>query len=593
MVTVTSANAFTFNSPVSDTTSGSCGIDLRGFNVRNTEVTVLDANTFTYFSPGFPIGTSGTPISYTQGKIDLGGLTQNRTYVFTWFTPWREESVASEPSEDLFIKEGQIVTVSNLPQTGPAGDNQVAGIRLYRTLASAAGTDFFRLTTLYFPLDIAQVSRTSNVSRVTTTLPHNLDIGDYIKLDNCSVASFDIVGAEITAVVDEFTFEYAQTDSNVASTAATGDVFHDVSQIPGTTPAQYWGDASFDFVDEFDSRLLSQVLLTDNFTPPPENLQGLVAFQNNVLAGFVANEVFFSEPDQPHAWPREYAVTLEHEIVGLASISGALLVLTESYPYIIQGTDPAAGVSVQRIDLDFPCLNRKSIVVMYGAVVWSTFGGLAVYSPASGAQLITKFNYNNTTWQETLDPTTVAASFYRDKYFANHSQGAFIFERDDKQGGTFVTTDVLATASWYDSIEDKLYLALDGSTEIVEWNNPNQVRLTYTWKSKTFKTADMINLGAARVIADYGDFDPSVSSAVWSTIATTWSNTFVVYSTAGNMQFRFYVDKQLVYDEARTNSGTFRLPTGYRSDTFEVEVEGNIRLREIHLAETPIGLKGA
>jgi hypothetical protein len=38
---------------------------------------------------------------------------------------------------------------------------------------------------------------------------------------------------------------------------------------------------------------------------------------------------------------------------------------------------------------------------------------------------------------------------------------------------------------------------------------------------------------------------------------------------------------------------TFRLPTGYRSDTFEVAVEGDIRVRAIHLGETPLSLKDA
>lgn len=597
-ITTTGTNTFTFNSPVVDTTSGSCGIDLRGLNARNVEVTVIDADSFTYFSPGFPIGSSGTPITYTAGKIDLGGLTQNRTYVYAWFTPWLEESIASEPSDDLFIKEGQQVTVSNLPITGPSGDNFVRGVRLYRTVSSASGTEYFLLSTLWFPNTIARVSRTSQVSRITTDEPHNLDIGDYFKIDSCPTdsGSFDIIGGEVTAVIDDYAFEYSQPgEADVSDTGSSGDLYIDVSQIPGTSPAQYWGDASFDFTDNFDSRLLQQTLETDNYDKPPAGLQGLISFQDNILVGFVANEVYFSEPNFPHAWPIEYKITLEHEVVGLASISGALLVLTEAFPYIIQGTDPAAGLSVQRIDLDFPCLNRRSIVVMYGAVVWATFGGLAVYSPAVGAQLITKYNYNNETWQADVDPATVVAVFYRDKYFASHSQGAFIFERDEKNGGTFVTTDVIASAGWLDSTADRLYLVIGTAGELVEWNDPDEPRQVYRWKSKTFKTQDMINLGAARVIADYNDIDPNAlpSSLTWSSVSSDWVATTSVYNFAGLMNFRLYVDKQLIFTRAVEDSGTFRLPTGYRSDTFEVEVESNLRLREIHMAETPLGLKKA
>ena len=597
-VTVTNANQFEFNSPVSDTTSGSAGIDLRGFNVRNIEVTVIDANSFTYFSPGFPIGSSGTPITYTAGKIDLGGLTQNRTYVYTWYTPWLEESIGSEPSDDLYIKEGQTVTVSNLPTAAPSGDNFIRGVRLYRTVPSVAGTEYFLLSTLWFPNTIDRVSRSSDVSRITTDEPHNLSIGDYFKIDSCPTdsGSFDIVGGEVTNVIDAYVFEYDQVgEADVSDTGSSGDLYIDVSQIPGTSSAQYWGDSTFDFTDNFDSRLLQQTLETDNYDAPPEGLEGLVSYQDNILVGFVSNEVYFSEPNFPHAWPREYKITLEHEVVGLASISGALLVLTESYPYIIQGTDPAAGLSVQRIDLDFPCLNRRSIVVMYGAVVWATFGGLAVYSPSVGAQLITKYNYNNETWQADVDPATVVAAFYRDKYFASHSQGAFIFERDEKVGGTFVTTDVVATASYYDSTTDKFYYSIGTSGELLEWNNPTTFRKVYRWKSKTFKTQDMVNLGAARVIADYNDVDPNAigTTILWNNLSSDWNLTTSVFGSPGNMEFKLYVDKQLLFTKTVSNDETFRLPSGYRSDTFEVEVESNLRLREIHLAETPLGLKQA
>lgn len=592
-----SANSFTVNAPVSQTVQGSpiCAINLTGLNAQNVEVTVEDDDNFSYFSPGFPIGSNNSRIAFTTAKIELGGVTQNRTYVYTWFTPWLEESIGSEPSKDLFVKEGQTVTVSNIPTAKPTGNNFVRAVRLYRTLSSASGTDFFLLATLWFPNDIVSVSRTSNVSRVTTEYPHALSVDDYIKIANCTNSSFDTTDTSVSAVIDGYTFEYQQTAADVSETSeSSGVLYIDVSQDPGTTTAVYWGDGNdYDFVDNYDSLLLQQALTTDLYDPPPANLQGLISYQNNILVGFVANEVYFSEPNFPHAWPFEYKITLEHNVVGLAAISGALLVLTDSYPYLIQGTDPANRLSVQRIDQDHPCLNRRSIVVMYGAVVWATNGGLAVYSPAGGAQLITKYNYNNETWQEDIDPATVVAAFYRDKYFASHSQGAFIFERDQKVGGTFVTTDVVANASYYDSTADRFYYAIGTSGELLEWNDPTTFRKVYRWKSKTFKTKGMINLGAARVIADYNDVDPNAigTTQLWNTFSSDWNTTLFVFGSPGNMEFRLYVDKQLLFTTDVLNDETFRLPTGYRSDTFSVEVISNLRLREIHLAETPIQLK--
>jgi hypothetical protein len=108
-------NTFDVTAVSSATTSGSVNLSLVSFNATNVECTVTSTTTFTYFSPGFQIGSSGTPIAFTTAKVDLGGLTQARSYVYTWYTPWEEESIAAKPSANLFIKEGQIVTVSNLP----------------------------------------------------------------------------------------------------------------------------------------------------------------------------------------------------------------------------------------------------------------------------------------------------------------------------------------------------------------------------------------------------------------------------------------------------------------------------------------------
>jgi hypothetical protein len=96
----------------------------------------------------------------------------------------------------------------------------------------------------------------------------------------------------------------------------------------------------------------------------------------------------------------------------------------------------------------------------------------------------------------------------------------------------------------------------------------------------------MINLGAARVIADY-----AAETAIWDSVSTQWQNTTASWNSADPVTFKLWVDKQLIYTTTVSDKDTFRLPTGYRSDTFEVGVESNIRVRAIHLAETALGLR--
>ena len=584
IATNVATNTFDIITTVPATTSGDVRWDIRNLNAVNVECTVVNSTTFTYFSPGPQIATTTS----SAGKINLGGLTQARTYTFTWITPWDEESIAAKPSDELFIKEGVTVTVTNIPTVKPAGNNFVRGVKLYRTLAAASGTEFFLLNTLWFPTGLASVQRTSNVSRVALLHPHNLSIDDRFKISGCTDATFDITGGIVTDVIDDYTFEYAQVDADVVLTiVGAGTLFHDVSENPPTTAARYWGDGGvFDFIDDFDSRDLFDILGTDNYDPPPEDLQGLTAIQNNILVGFVGNTLYFSEPGAPHAWPAAYAVTLEHNIVGIAAISGSALVTTDSYPYILSGSDPANGMSTARIDANFPCLNKNSIVTMGYGIVYSTHDGLAVYSPSGGAAIITKLLYNNDTWQTDIDPKTVVAEYYGDNYFASYSTGAFVFEQDSKVGGFFVDCDYTFTASWYDAVDGIVYYVSGTNGDIYHWDDLAQPAVTQQWKSKVIVTKDMLNLGAARVIADY-----AVVTATWDTEVQLWNAVLTNWNTSDQVTFRMWVDKQLIFTTTINDTDAFRLPTGYRTDTFEVGVEGNVRIRAIHLAETVFGLR--
>jgi hypothetical protein len=576
------ANTFQVSVVNSATSSGNVRLDIRGFNATNIECTVINSTTIAYFSPGPQVSST----SSSDGKVDLGGLTQIRSYVFTWYTPWEEESIASTPSDNLFIKEGITTTVSNLPTVRPSGDNFIRGVRLYRTLPTASGTEYFLLKTLWFPGSVARVERTGNVSRVTMTDYHNLDIDDRFKISGCSVASFNITDGIVTDIIDEYTFEYAQTASNVADTAATGTLYHDAAESTDNA-ARYWGDGSYNFTDDFDSRTLLTILASDEFDPPPDNLQGLVVMQNEIYVGFVGNQIFFSEPGRPHAWPRKYIRSVEPDIVALAVIGGFLLVLTESFPYQVTGSDPNV-MTVTRIDAQYPCVSKRSVVSMSYGILYSTHEGIALYSPTTGPVVITKVLFNRDTWGLELDPSTLVGVFYGDIYFASHSGGSIVFERDDRIGGFFIDCDCTFSAAYYDPLDGYIYFVRGDNGDIFRWDDLNQPSVTQEWKSKVIITKDYMNLGAARVVADYTNL-----TSVWDLTTTAWENTVQLWNNADQITFKLWVDKEEVFSTTLNSSDIFRLPSGFLSDTFEVGVEGNVRIRSIHLAETPTGLRTA
>tara|TARA_R100000231_G_scaffold47840_1_gene40942 strand:- start:16587 stop:18959 length:2373 start_codon:yes stop_codon:yes gene_type:complete len=607
--------------------------EAKSFNGTNVEITVISDNNFQYFSPGDQVAKTAN----TSGRADLAGNTQIRTYIFTWFTPWGEESIPSLPSNESYVKEGQTLTVSNLPTTPPTGQNFIRGINLYRSVVSASVTDYFKLATLWYPTATAKVKRASNVSTVTLAHPHNLIKGDRFKISGITgQTTFNTTG-EVASVVDEYAFTFAQTAIDVGETAeTTGTLFHDVSEL-STSTARYWGDGgNYNFTDDFLVSGLSTIVPSEEYDPPPTNMKGLKAAHNNILVGFFDNQLCFSFPDKPHAWPEKYRLTFESDIVSIQPVAGYIIVLTKEYPYSVSGNDPATMVSA-RIDTLYPCVSKRSVVNMGYGVVWATWGGLAVFSPSTGIDLITKFVHDWDTWGDTLDPTTLIGHYYNGKYFGSHSQRSFIFERDDKIGGYFVNIQYLFDAAWSDPETGTMFYTQGTSGDILEWDNEDQILSPLEWKSKTIVTKDYLNLGAARVIADYQTPDaeaaniqafnatvPALNNAVWAKsiqlgpmngptdyldagVRDVNIGTLNAFPINGDAQttdlkdltgvlpvtFKLFADKTLIFQANVSSDEIFRLPTGYRSDTFEVGVSGSSRIRAIHFGETPYGLRTA
>jgi len=621
-ITVINANSFSVFSGDTSIEVGTCSISSVDLNATGVTITRTGNTTFTYFSTG-PTVTS----TAATGRATLSGSQELRTYVYTWITPWDEESIGSDPSADVYVIEGEEVAVTNIPTAKPAGTNFVRGVNLYRTIATSTGAEYFKLTTLWFPTRGVTVSRASNVSTVTTEFPHNLYVGAKFRITGsvpatAPVGTFNISTGTVTATVDDYTFSYAQAGTDYASQADSGaTVFHDVSQTPGTSTPQYWGDGGYTFTDNFDYALLLTPLLTDDNDAPPAGLQGLKLFNNAILVGFVGKTLYFSQPSKPYAWPIKYSRTVEHNIIGLELLSGRMIVLTDAFPYIIDGTDPAI-LGINRMDVLYPCLNSRSIVNMGYGVVYSTNDGLAVFS-GGGLTLASKQVHSQDTWYTAGNPATIRAVFYGDAYFASYSKSTygftvltsvpitarntseivarngstiiarnlqtnedrgFIFQIDDKSS-FLVNTNYSFTSAWYDATTGRLYYTEAVNSTIYEWDNLLQPASAMEWKSKVIKTPDYTNYGAARVIADYSNL-----TSVWDNTSTLWENTTQLWNNSDQITFRMWVDKSLIFTTTLNDNSIFRLPTGYRSDTFELSVAGNVRVRAIHLGPTPTSL---
>lgn len=578
---IAGADDFEVESTETLTTSGDATLDISSFNASSIEITVIGPRSFSYPSPGFELATT----TNFDGRVNLAGATQARTYLYTWYTPWNEESIGSEPSDPVYIKEGQTVTIGNLPTDKPIdpAKNNVTGIRLYRTLSTTSDTEYLRLTNLYFPM-AATVDPVSPATEgtITTATQHSRAVGDYIKVV-CSGG--DVFIAEVKTIVSDTEFDYDVTSGTAAAESAT--VYFGYRETTDDS-WNYWGDGGdYDFVDNYSAFSLLNALATDDYEPPPADLKGLTVFNNNTLVGFTQNELWFSVPGEYHAWPRGYKRTLPEPIVAIATVSGYLLVLTTGYPYLLSGSDPAV-LSLQRVDARYPCLSKRSVATVDGGVIYATHDGLAVYSTASGPQLLTKLLYSSEQWNEDIVSQGIIAAYYRGIYTAWFSSTGITLSQDQETGGYF--TDLVMphepSCTVYDLRTNQLFYSAGIEGDIYLWDDTDQPPQQFRWRSKVVETPRPINLGAAQVDADYEETSPA-----WADVTDTWAGTSLPWVTSGGVTFYLWAGGELILTRQVSDRRAFRLPAGYLADTFEVEVDSSVRVRSVRVAETSSGLR--
>ena len=329
-------------------------------------------------------------------------------------------------------------------------------------------------------------------------------------------------------------------------TNATGTFqFHSEIAAPGTV------------TDVLTDDQLGEVAPSENWIAPPDEvtadhpdggLKGLVALPNGILAGFTGNTVCFSEPYLPHAWPKDYQVTVSSDVVGLASISAGLLVATKGKPVLIQGTSPAS-MAVTEVDANFPCVSKRSIVDMGDYAIYASPVGLVIAS-ADGIKVATQEVLTREQWQA-YNPSTIHAYQYDGRYIAFNATTGFVF---DPRGEKNMWADLgfTATAGFYDRTEDALYLLISGVLHKFDSGTAQP----YTWKSKEFFFQRPFCPAAARVDA--------------STYPVT---------------LKLLADGALKHTQTVADNRSFALPSGYLANAFTVELTGTADVNFISVAD--------
>jgi hypothetical protein len=546
-----------------------------------------------------PAGGTGEPVT--------------RSYVYTFVTQWGEESKPSPASMAISGNVDAAWVLSAMDTVPPNWGTVSAAVRD----TPIAGQATLTLDTV-FGLRAGEEIIFSFVAGMT-------DVNARFKL-----ISVDPVAKKV-AIALSTTQTYAAdgTEGSWARTAPhhtggmtkriyrtlttpSGTEYHYVVTLPGAT-------AMYNDIAPDSAVARGEVLPSTNWDMPPANMNGIVILANGIAAGFAGNEVLFSEPFKPYAWPPGYRQTYDQDIVAIGMSGTTLVGMTTGNPFTITGVEPVTmGGGMEKISVAWPCMAKRGVASFAFGVGYPAPQGMVIIG--ANSDIVTKDLFTQKEWAE-LNPDTFFAVSADNRYYCGYSvdDSMLMFVIDKAESASFIKVNQKITAIWADPATGKLYVA--GDRKIYQWEGDVGAKLSYEWKSREFITASPVNYGAAKIDADFDMSEAELASARNSHNVAIAANQALAISGAiddgladsalgeyeiggdamqaipplsiDSLQFQLWANGVLKFTKQIDSSRAFRLPGGYKADNVEMVLSGNVKVTGVVLAETMDGLRQA
>ena len=351
--------------------------------------------------------------------------------------------------------------------------------------------------------------------------------------------------------------------------------------------------ATTSYSDSIASSALGEVLPSGTWIGPPDDdsstypdgpMLGLTAVGNGVMAGFSGKRFCLSEPYLPHAWPINYRLTLEEDIVDIASTGNGVVALTNGTPYFITGTDPAALTPI-RVDLAQACVNKNSVVDMGEYVLYAAPDGLVAVSGPSG-EVVSRGLISVEQWNSDFHPTLIRAFRHEGTYVAFYNNsgtlGGWVYDPRARESA-FSTLTVAAEVrgGYEDPKNGQLYVIV--GNKIQTYRATAGANSTLRFKTRKFVTPNPVSMAWVSVHADaypvvvkvYADgtliahYTLSLSGSTYTQVTSTPSS----------------------ISNATLQEPIMRLPATVGQE-WEVEVSGATVINEICLAQSMDEIRG-
>lgn len=532
------------------------------------------------------------------------GTAIDRSFVYTFVTQWGEESQPSPASTIVTGKVDGTWTVASMDAAPPNSYNITAAVWAAGTLTLTVDSMFGLRAGEYVTLS-GLAPAALNTSWEVASVP--------------SATSITITMADPGSITDQT--GTATRDAPHNTTGMTKNIYWSESTVSGT---QYQlvlsGLAVADTSEDVAGNTTpEEEIVTTDWEMPPVDLAGILFHPSGAAVGFTKNQVCFSEPYSPYAWPLLFRFTVDYDVVGIGIFGTTVVVATKGHPYIAAGIDPQSTV-LNKVDQPWPCLAKRGVVSYGFGVMYPAPHGLVMLG-GNGPEVITAGLYTQEQWEE-LEPSTFRAAPYGDRYVATYDAGGISRQLviiDRGEFASVTTANKSCDALYGDRQTGTLYLLAED--EVHEWDAAASTFLTYDWMSKEIVSPDVFNPGAAKLDADF-TLSPEETAALEAArealidaneaiiTAATWDaegslSAIGEYEIGGvsfdpisdasteELQFQLWINNELKFTKQVTSSRAFRLPGGYKADALAIRITGNVKVLAAVVGETMQSLRVA
>jgi hypothetical protein len=341
-----------------------------------------------------------------------------------------------------------------------------------------------------------------------------------------------------------------------------------------------------DYIDTVLDAELGETLQSEDWDLPPDDLRGIIALPNGIMAGFRRNQLCLSEQNYPHAWPVAYRLPTDTDIVAIANVDTTIVIGTGSFVYTASGNSPDS-YSMSQPGAAQACVSKRSMAVGFGGALFAAPDGLMLANGPTAVRNLTAELFTRQQWQA-LNPESMLGVVHDDVYFlfyepaygSGQPPGGYAIDAKPDGFGV-IQLAAHATAAHVDPLTDALHLVLDmldepaspylletssapdpnGAT-IYQFDGDDGEQMVYRWRGKLNLLPWPACFQMLKVQAD--DFE--------------------------NLVVRLYADGDVIFEEPIASANPDTLPMLDDYSEFEIELIGTSRVRRVQVVEDVLEL---